>query len=287
MEFSIKQQELIIKRYEQSYLKKPGWLKDLSLEIGKSPQNISRFARKIDITSKNRKKFSKRTFVSKKCIVCGKSFKLIKGAKRSTCGDKKCIEYISSHKWQFYPHPKGMLGKKKTAEACTKQSEQMRKKWADKNSAFNSKEHKQIQSNIMSARMTKTMSKSNNYSRTIKGWMIFGDRKYFMRSKWEMNYSCYLEFLKKHKEIIDWEYECQTFWFEKIKRGVRSYTPDFKITEKSGKIVFHEVKGWMDPKSITKIKRMKKYYPDIKLIVVDEDQYKELKKQSKLFKGWQ
>jgi len=122
------------------------------------------------------------------------------------------------------------------------------------------------------------------YSRTKKGWVTFSDdKKYYFRSGWEMNYSMYLEFLKKHKSIKDWEYEVDTFWFEKIKRGVRSYTPDFKIFNNNNTIEYHEVKGWMDAKSKTKLSRMNKYYPDIKVKVINETSYNELKRNSKLF----
>ncbi len=107
---------------------------------------------------------------------------------------------------------------------------------------------------------------------------IGGKRKYF-RSRWEANYARYLEFLKQNGKIKDWEHEPKTFWFEKILRGVRSYLPDFLVTELDGSERYFEVKGWMDPKSITKIKRMAKYYPDVVLVVVDSKAYKALAKQ--------
>ena len=65
--------------------------------------------------------------------------------------------------------------------------------------------------------------------------------------------------------------------FEAIRRGVRSYCPDFRITKNNGAVEFHEVKGYMDSKSNTKIKRMAKYYPDVKLIVVDQASYKDIR----------
>lgn len=108
-----------------------------------------------------------------------------------------------------------------------------------------------------------------------------------MRSRWEMNYACYLDFLVKYKQIKDWEYESHTFWFDKIKRGVRSYTPDFLIYNNDGTIEYHEVKGFMDAKSKTKLNRMRIYYPKIKMVIIDSKRYKEIKKQSGLFKGWQ
>lgn len=129
------------------------------------------------------------------------------------------------------------------------------------------------------------MTKPNRPVTTKQGWATIGGKKCFFRSKWEYDYALYLELLKKHKQIKEWEYEPETFWFEAIKRGVRSYLPDFKITEKDGSIVFHEVKGFMDAKSKTKLTRMKKYHPDVKLYLVREAQIKEIRKKfSFLFK---
>jgi len=77
------------------------------------------------------------------------------------------------------------------------------------------------------------------------------------------------------------------FWFEKIRRGVRSYTPDFFIVNKNNSEEYHEIKGWMDKKSQTKLKRMKIYYPHIKLILIDEAQYNSLKKQVSKLCHWE
>ena len=107
---------------------------------------------------------------------------------------------------------------------------------------------------------------------------INGKRVYF-RSKWEANYALYLDFLIKQKQIKKWTYEKDVFIFEKIKFGTRSYRPDFKIYNNDESIEYHEVKGYMDAKSKTKIKRMAKYYPNIKLIIVDKPIYKDIKKK--------
>jgi len=112
-----------------------------------------------------------------------------------------------------------------------------------------------------------------------QGWVTVGGKKCFFRSGWEVTYAQYLQILKKYKKIKEWEYEPETFWFEAIKRGVRSYLPDFRITENDGSVVFHEVKGFMDAKSKTKLKRMKKYHPDVKLYLVQDAQIKEIKKK--------
>src|SRR5215470_2023635 len=65
-------------------------------------------------------------------------------------------------------------------------------------------------------------------------WHKIGDRKFYFRSKWEYHYALYLQFLKGLMRIIDWDYEPQTFWFEGIKRGCVSYTPDFLILQNEG-----------------------------------------------------
>lgn len=109
----------------------------------------------------------------------------------------------------------------------------------------------------------------------FKGWFTFGDSKrYYLKSKWEVKYAYYLEYLKKIKYIKDWMYEPDTFWFEKIKRGVRSYTPDFKIFNTDESFEYIEVKGYWDEKSLTKLKRMRIYHPNIKINKVDIEFFK-------------
>jgi len=105
----------------------------------------------------------------------------------------------------------------------------------------------------------------------------------FFRSAWEANYARYLNWLVSIGEIQSWEYEPDEFEFKGIKRGTRFYLPDFKILTNSNHYEYHEIKGWMDAKSKTKIKRMRKYYPDVKLIVIDKDAYRALAKDVKGF----
>lgn len=69
--------------------------------------------------------------------------------------------------------------------------------------------------------------------------------------------------------IYSWEHEPHTFWFEDIKRGVRSYLPDFKVVDNDMSHHWIEVKGYWDSKSITKIKRFRKYYPKENIILID------------------
>lgn len=120
------------------------------------------------------------------------------------------------------------------------------------------------------------------------GWREIGGTRKYYRSKWEANYAYYLEWLKSKNQIADWKHEPKTFWFEGVKRGTVSYLPDFWVKELSGKDSFHEVKGWMDARSKTKIARMAKYYPDVKLVVVDSKGYEALRRSVKgLVPGWE
>lgn len=107
-----------------------------------------------------------------------------------------------------------------------------------------------------------------------QGWRTVAGRKHYFKSSWEVTIAWYLQTLKNLKEIQEWHYEPQTFWFEKIKRGTRSYLPDFKVIRNDGSHYWIEVKGYLDAKSKTKIKRFKKYYPQEELFVADGEWFK-------------
>ena len=111
------------------------------------------------------------------------------------------------------------------------------------------------------------------------GWRTIGGKRHYFRSLWEIRYAQWLQYQKEHSMIFDWQYEPKTFWFTGIRRGVVSYKPDFKVITnmRAENAVFDEpedhywveVKGYMDPKSLTKIKRFHKYSPKEELRVVD------------------
>lgn len=103
----------------------------------------------------------------------------------------------------------------------------------------------------------------------------------FFRSKWEANYALYLDFLVKNKTIKEWHYEAQTFFFEKIKSGTKKYIPDFKVINNDGSIEFHEVKGYTVARDRTKWRRMAKYFPEVKLVIIDKTFYNDLYKKLK------
>lgn len=107
-------------------------------------------------------------------------------------------------------------------------------------------------------------------------WAQIGDKKpIYFRSSWEYYYAIFLEKLKREKKIIDWKHEPKCFWFEEIKRGVRSYLPDFCVTHLDTSEEWVETKGYYDSKSQTKMKRMAKYHPQIKIRLVGADWFKQ------------
>lgn len=185
-------------------------------------------------------------------------------------------------------HPKGFAGGVHSAEARAVISQKSKDAWLVAKSfeiGPMSPEQRQRRSDQMVARMASTSSE-NAYSRCKAGRREEIGPMYF-RSAWEANYARYLNWLLGRGEIDRWEYEPETFWFEAIRRGVRSYRPDFRVTEK-GRSYFVEVKGWMDPKSKTKLARMKRYHPSVEVRVVGERQYRSIERSiSRLIPGWE
>lgn len=189
---------------------------------------------------------------------------------------------IRSKKWlQENEHPKGMLGKNHTEETKRKIRESHKGKKIPREQVLKS----------MKTRMERygTLNPPD-YRKGASWkahWVEIGGKRFYARSTWEANYARYLEFLRVAGEVSDWEHEPETFWFDKVKRGCVSYLPDFKVTLWTGDVEYHEVKGWMDARSKTKIKRMAKYFPHISLIVVDAKRYRAISELgSKLIKDW-
>lgn len=186
------------------------------------------------------------------------------------------------------PHPRGMAGKQHSAETKARIAETSRAAWQEMKASGTgnmSPANLQKLSDRTSARWATTPASSSPYSRAKQGKRE--DIGIFVRSSWEANYARYLNWLQANGEIDEWSYEPETFWFHSIKRGVRSYKPDFRITEK-GRVYFVEVKGWMDAKSATKLKRMKKYYPDVEIRVVGPKEYRAIKTTvGQIVAGWE
>ena len=113
-----------------------------------------------------------------------------------------------------------------------------------------------------------------------------GDR--YFRSGWEANYARYLNCLISQGQIKKWEYEPKTFVFPGETHGAMTYTPDFLISENDGRELYHEVKGWLTSRARMAMKRMKKHYPEIKVVMIGEKEYGEIKKRvSSVIPNWE
>lgn len=168
------------------------------------------------------------------------------------------------------PHPRGMAGKKHSDQTLDRMSAAQFRRW---------------HSMSPSARAAFASTSKRSWR---AGWRTVGGKRIYFRSRWEANYARYLEWLRERKQIKSWDHEPKTFWFEEIRRGTRSYLPDFLVVELNDAEAFHEVKGWMDSASKTKIKRMAKYYPSVRLIVIDTKAYKSIAaKMANAIPGWE
>lgn len=180
-------------------------------------------------------------------------------------------------------HPRGMLGKSHTDDAKSRMSEASSRIWREKSdeekSAIGLKRSKAISERGLPQRVNATWK---------SGWREIGGYKKFYRSRWEANYARYLQMLKERGEISNWLHEPDTFWFDGILRGTRSYLPDFKVFHNDGRIEYHETKGWMDQRSRTQQKRMKKYHPEVVIVLIQQKEYTILEKQfSSSIYGWE
>lgn len=122
------------------------------------------------------------------------------------------------------------------------------------------------------------------YENIQRGEYQVGERLLYFRSKWEANYALYLQWLKEQGEIKDWEYEPQPFYEFPIKHGTTRYLPDFRITKLDDSYYLAEIKGYSQ--GMIKLRRMAKYFPKVKIELVDAKEYNALKKKIGKMLNW-
>jgi hypothetical protein len=184
-----------------------------------------------------------------------------------------------------HEHPRGMLGKPQSDKCRVAVSKASTARWE----AMTPDERSLHTMNAQKAwRAGGNSARQRGESTWKGGWREIGGQRCYFRSRWEANYARYLQWLVERKQIVSWEHEPVTFWFEKIKRGTRSYLPDFRVTENGGAVIFHEVKGWMDSRSKTCIARMRIYHKAVKLIVIDKKRYRAIEVTVRMMiPGWE
>lgn len=262
--FSEKEKETII-NYYCSHDDEDFNLDELASMINRPKTSICRFANKEQLTNINRNK----SIYQKDKIKDGVN-KYISTDKYKDNIYKKQTELL-----RYYAkneHPKGMLGKHHDEE--TRKNMSVSHLELAANMSYEEKHKiamKAVKTKIKNK--TTTSTTSNSYSRTKSG--IRKDLGQYFRSSWEANIARILDY-----ENIEWQYECNRFYFKEDIDGVISYQPDFYLPQ------FHkwiEVKGWMDDKSKTRLSLFEKQYPEEykNLILIDRKFYESLQKEFK------
>ena len=196
--------------------------------------------------------------------------------------EKRKMSEITKKMIKEKGHPKGFKGHYHTLEEKEKMSVSSKNWWKQVDlSTLEKRKLKQRETKIKNGTLNPMKNQSNPYSRTKSGKRKDLNNTYF-RSSWEANIARYYNYLG-----IKWEYEPKTFIFQNITRGSVSYTPDFYLPDEDKWI---EVKGWMDSKSKTKLKRFEKQYPEEykKLQIIQQKEYSEIKRKVSMFiKNWE
>ncbi len=267
------EQEIAALRATYADKKTPVSLAALALKLGRNKANVCRKARSLGLTNQSRGKSLER-----------KPPRLPKyetaEARNAAVGNATRLRIASEG------HPRGALGIRHSAETKKVIGTKARAAWADKTSALNSEQNKQRLSDLMLKRHLKSEAPSG-YSRCRGGKRADLGNIYF-RSAWEANYARYLNFLVSKGQIAGWAFEPKTFEFPDIKRGTRAYTPDFRIDLNTGAHEWHEVKGWMDAKSKTRLARFAKRFPQERLLVIDSKWFKSANTTvGRILPGWE
>ncbi len=257
-------------------------IKEIAARLGRNEQSVKGKAHYLGITGPKRDRMGAgrlNCLTDLNCGSCGKDFHP-RHKKQQFCSH----ECGAKDRWTRNEHPRGMVGKlhtDTTKKAIGRKSMERWKNMSAEDRAAQTKRMKDAWGAVARAPRQSTYSRTKSGKRDDLGGL-------FVRSSWEANYARYLNFLQDRGEILSWQYEPQTFTFENIQRGTRHYTPDFKVVTADGEVEWHEVKGWMDQKSRTKLKRFAKYYPEETLVLIDEPVYRELeKKLGRWIKGWE
>ena len=97
---------------------------------------------------------------------------------------------------------------------------------------------------------------------------VIDGKTYKFRSKLEYNWAMYLQFQKESDLILDWRYEQTKFLFPDETIGAKQFLVDFDILNKDWTLEYHETKGWLQGKDVTKFKRVAKYRPEVKIVLI-------------------
>ena len=110
--------------------------------------------------------------------------------------------------------------------------------------------------------MAKKRYYQSAYAHIKQGWLTVGSERFYSRSGYEESTAYYLEYLKQEGQLDYWKHEDLKIRYP-LKSGTLVYIPDFSCYKNGQLVKIIEVKGRLMPKDITKIKRLKKYFPSL------------------------
>lgn len=218
----------------------------LAKEMGRTKNYLSRQARALGLTSKDRSQFN---------LSDEKHKKLSQSAK----------DRIKKH-----GHPRGMSGKKHSEETKRHFSITSKERWQKNHDIWITDEVREFRSDRM--KLSQSTGVLGVRSRCYMFDVTVGGKSLKVKSTWEYDIALYLQYLLDNGFISSWDYEDTTFDFAYSKNGVRSYKPDFRVL-RGDREYFIEVKGWRDEKSRLKENLMKQHYPSVKMLYVRQHTY--------------
>ncbi len=233
-------------------------LKKLAACIGKLKSNVSRKARQLGLTKQSRPTGHK------------------PDRKYSTDAESRAAISASTKRYiREKGHPRGMLGLKHSQATRIVIGEKSSTRWQ---SMTEDQKAAQILNGLKTRAAHGTLVNDRPHGSWKSGWREIRGRRIYFRSRWEANYGRYLQWLQERGEVLQWEHEPETFWFNGAKRGCMNYLPDFRVRFSDDRVEYHEVKGWMDSRSAAKIEMMRKNYPETALVVIDSKRYHVIEK---------
>lgn len=258
--FTDKEKEIITNYYNEHPLEID--LSDLSKMLGRPKTSIARWAGSQGLTKSNRPVTESAKIKSMASA----------SAYRQTEYYKNVVLPRQTALLAFYAqnqHPRGMLGKHHTSGTTERMSDEHKRIWNN----MNESERKELVFRMRAGKIRSGTYRStrNTYSRCRGGYRE--DLDMYFRSSWEANVARILNNLE-----LAWEYEPKRFYFPDTGDGVLSYCPDFYIPDAD---IWIEVKGWMDEKSITRLRKFSESYPfeSSRLIVINEPLYLDMIKR--------
>ena len=112
-----------------------------------------------------------------------------------------------------------------------------------------------------------------------------GNRTFKFHSKLEHRWAQYLEFLKRFGHVQYWNYEETKFVFEGETHSPYDYTPDFIVHTSKGETEYHECKGCLRGRDVSRYIKLKKFYPKTVLhLVLDRPDIRAKKRLTRCLK---